>query len=616
MSTQYANADGSVTPKMIRYYEERAKGGTGLVIVEFAYVDDKGSRTEWAQLAGYSDTQLPGLAELAERIRVHGATSCLQIAHAGSQKLHNNPPFVAPSAIPWTEKSPVPKELTIEEIDEILNAFASSTVRAKRAGFEMVELHGAHGYLITQFLSETYNKRTDKYGGSLENRQRFVVELVERCKKAAGKDYPIGIRLSAEDYSGGFNIEDTIVLVKKLEALGIDYIHVSSGTYASRERRITPTYFYPLGNFIPLAHAIKQETKVPVIASGSILDPDMASDCIASGQADMVAMARQLFADPAWANKVQKNDLDEVVRCIRCNEGCLLKIMEGKAVRCWVNPAAGNEAEFELRPPLRKRRVMVIGGGPAGLEAARTAAARGHEVVLFDENERLGGQLIPAAAPRFKQDLVPLNEYLVRQVYKNKVDVHSGSRATAKDIAAFDPEVVFLATGAKPVWPNVRMSKHTPQMVSAFDVVTGKVQVGKRVIVVGGGLIGAETAWMLAEQGKQVTVTTRRDIIGQDLMYISRVVLYDGYKKHGVVSVTNSNLDEITEKGAVFIDRNWERHQYEADTLVLASGMTPQLSLAEDPVMAGRELLILGDARKPRNIGDAIFDGAYLARQI
>lgn len=616
MSTQYAGPDGSVTERMVRYYEERARGGTGLVIVEFAYVDNLASRAEWAQLACHSDTHLPGLSDLAERINVHGSVSCLQLAHAGCQKLHITPPLKAPSAIPWNEQMPVPEELTIAEIDGILTAFAQATLRAKRAGFDMVELHAAHGYLLTEFLSSTWNQRTDKYGGTVDNRQRFLLEMLVRCRELVGPDYPIGVRVSAVDYSGGFSLDDTILLCQRLQELGAAYIHVSSGTYRQREMRITPLYYYPLGNFVDLAAAIKQSVSIPVIASGSILDPDMALDTVASGKADMVAMARQLFADPEWGNKVKDGRLDEIIRCIRCNEGCLLRLIKGKSVRCWVNPSTGNEAEFALRPALRRRRVLVVGGGPAGLEAAFAASARGHEVTLMEAGSRLGGQLIPASVPWFKKDLVPLRERLVRQVEKAPITVHLGAAVTAAGIQSLEPDVIILATGARPVWPDISRPDGHPQMVNAFEVVNGDVTVGDRVVVVGGGLIGAETAWYLAEAGKQVTVTSRQQMIGHDLLPDFRKILLQHYALHNVRQMPNVKLDAVTSAGAVFIDRNWERHAVDADTLVLASGMTSQLQPLEGLNRAVYEIYIIGDARRPRNIGDAIYEGAYLARLI
>ena len=462
MTTRLADPDGTVTEELIQYYLARAHGGTGLLIVEMCSPEPAG-RHRARELGLFDDRFLPGLRELTARLKAAGARAAVQIGHAGGhtrQDVTGMPP-VAPSALPHVvqevdTRTVVPLALTREGIRAVIQAFADATERAKRAGFDVVEIHGAHGYLIAQFLSPLDNHRTDEYGGSLRNRARFALEVLEACRERVG-DLPLIFRVSADEYAaGGVALDDARELSPWLVEAGADALHVSAGCYRSRPSGavMIPPMSYPEGVFLHLARAIKSCVGVPVIAVGRLHDPALAERVLAEGQADMVALGRQLIADPEWPRKVRAGRADEIRPCISCNT-CVDGMREGARIQCLVNAMAGREVQFELRPVPRPRSVMVVGGGPAGMEAARVLALRGHRVVLVEQSDRLGGQLrLAARAPIFQNVetdasvLLRFVEFLGRQLGTVGVAVKLGQAVTPRLVNELKPEVVVLATGA------------------------------------------------------------------------------------------------------------------------------------------------------------------------
>ena len=462
MTTRLATPEGVVTPELIRYYAARAEGGAGLVTVEMCSPEPAG-RHRSGEIGILHDRFLPGLRELTSRLKAAGARSAVQIGHAGGhtrQDVTGVPP-VAPSAIPHKvqevdTRTVVPLELSRQRIGGVVDAFAQAAERAKRAGFDVVEIHGAHGYLIAQFLSPLDNRRADEYGGRLRNRARFALEVMQACRERVG-DYPLVFRVSADEYApGGLTLDEACEMAPWLVEAGAEALHVTGGCYRSRPSGalMIPPMGYPEATFLHLARAVKQRVRVPVIAVGMLHDPSLVERLLAEGQADMVALGRQLIADPEWPRKVREGRLDEIRPCVACNT-CVDGMRDGARLQCLVNPLAARETEFALRPADRARRVLVVGGGPAGMECARLLAQRGHRVALVERERELGGQLrLAAKAPVFQnvetdaRVLLRLVEFLGGQLSKAGVDVMLARAATVELVQALRPEVVVLATGA------------------------------------------------------------------------------------------------------------------------------------------------------------------------
>jgi len=442
MTTRLATAEGAITAELIRYYEARAEGGAGLITVEMCSPAAAG-RHRKHELGILHDSFVPGLRELTSRIKAAGARAAIQIGHAGGHTREDvtGVPPVAPSALPHQVqevdvRTVVPRALTVDEIREVVTAFAEAADRARRAGFDVVEIHGAHGYLIAQFLSPLDNRRTDEYGGSLRHRARIALEVLQACRKRVG-DFPLVFRFSADEYApGGLTLDEACELAPWLVEAGADALHVTGGCYRSRPSGalMIPPMGYPAATFLHLARAIKARVAVPVIAVGRLHDPAVVEQLLVEGQADMVALGRQLIADPEWPRKVRGGRLDEIRPCVACNT-CVDGMREGDRLHCLVNPLAARESEFELRPARRPRSVLVVGGGPAGMETARVLALRGHRVTLVNRERELGGQLrLAAKAPVFQNVetdaavLLKVVAFLGRQLAKVGVDVRLAAR--------------------------------------------------------------------------------------------------------------------------------------------------------------------------------------------
>lgn len=602
------NKDGTVSERAIRYYRDQAAGGAGMIIVEYAYVDEIGSKSAHCHLGISNDEHIPGLAWLAENIEEMGSVPAIQIEHCGRQKFLGTQPIKAPSAIAWPNLyaqhgiEAVPQELTIPEIHEIIKCFGDSALRAKKAGFKLVEIHGAHGYLLTNFFSPTTNHRTDMYGGTLENRARIYFEILEDVRKKVGPDYPVTIRLSGTDYEpDGFPIEDTIWLAKELEKRGIDGINVSGGDHHTMIHQVSPMSIDVCHN-VWAAEAIKKEVEIPIIASGSITLPEYAEDIIASGKGDFVALGRPLWADPEWPNKAAAGHPEDICPCIRCNEGCLQRtFFNYKAVTCAVNPVISREGELKIHPADVKKKVAVIGGGAAGMEAARVAKLRGHDVTIFEAQSKMGGLLNEAEAPEFKADIRPFHKYLETQVEKLAIPVIH-KFVSAEDLKGFD--AVICATGSLPVKPNIPGADKKIAMDAVEAIDCGKA--GKKVVVVGGGLVGTETALDLAEKGHDVTVVEMLPAIMNDCAATDFISYSERIAKIGMKVMTSTCLKEVTDDGVIVANKKKGEIKLDADTVILSLGFKSCDSLYETLKKEDKEVYLVGDAVHPGKIFDAI----------
>jgi 2,4-dienoyl-CoA reductase-like NADH-dependent reductase (Old Yellow Enzyme family)/thioredoxin reductase len=617
MCTRIATHEGYVTKELVDYYGVLARGGAGLIIVEYAYIQPRG-RAVFSQLAAHDNSCIEGLALLAEEIKLHDAVAVLQICHAGRQStsdvLGGQLPL-APSAIPcdWismlTGRTNYCQEMTQDEIEETIEAFSESVVRAQVAGYDAVEFHGAVGYLLMSFLSPYTNKRSDFYGGSLENRARFPLEVIRRSRRKVGHDFPLLYRFSADEFvDGGFTLEQASKFAKILETEGISALHVTGTTYDTIYKHELPMHL-PGGNLIHLAENIKGHVSLPVIGVGSINDPIDADRYIGEGKADMIAMGRALLADPDLPRKAEEGRFDEIRPCIRCNEGCIKAFFVQSPHRCTVNFSCGRERHScnIIRSSFSKK-VTVIGGGPAGLEAARVASQRGHRVVLFESDEAIGGKLIIASKPAFKHDLLRYLEYLRKQTERLDLELRLNTRATPELVSETKPDVVVIATGARAISPEeVGISRADAYQVT--DIFKDGFQIkGDSIVIVGGGYLGCEAALYLAQQGKKVTLLEKLEVVGKDAEILTMANFRELFSHYQIEAITSANVIEVSPGAAVYW-KDGRSHKIKADSAVLALGFRPDL---EDRKMfrhLAKTSYVVGDARSAGKLMQAIHTG-------
>ncbi len=597
------------------YYLERAKGGVGTIILAATSVGVFASDDIWGRKGGV-DAFIDGIHPLIDDIHQTGTRIGIQLWHgnrlpAGIGLQNTGGEAVAPST---TARE---RQLTIPEIKLIISRFAQAASNVRRAGFDFVEVHGAHGYLVCQFFSPATNERSDEYGGDLAGRMRFGTECVSAMRSAVGDDYPIFYRLGAwENIPNGITVEDSAQFAVRLEKTGADVIDVSLGrTTGSGGATASPGPEQPEGTFAPLVEAIKRAVKVPVIAVGRFRTPQVVEEVLAQGKADMVAIGRQLIADPHWLEKAATGRTEDIIPCISCNV-CFESGLAGLGLKCSVNAVSGRESELTVEPALRPKRVMVVGGGPAGMEAARVAALRGHEVVLYERQNELGGQLTVAAVPPYKHELALLNRYLIHQLEKTNVQVKLGVEVTPELVEKEKPDTVILAAGAMPLIPEIP-GMNKCQKATAADVLSGTVDVGEKVVVIGGELVGCETADFLSQEGKKVTVVRRGPEMASKMYPSNRHALLARLKEKDVVLITGvKEYEAITQEGLVIIDSEGNRQTLECDTIVLAAGAISNDQMAKALEGKVGEIRLAGDCVQPRRIVDAIHEGARLGREI
>jgi 2,4-dienoyl-CoA reductase-like NADH-dependent reductase (Old Yellow Enzyme family)/thioredoxin reductase len=628
MYTKFGTEFGAVTDRMINFYVACAKGGAALLTIENTCVEWPRGKCGANPLRVDDDKFIQGLNELTEAVHLHGSKIATNPQHAGRQsdtEATEGVELIAPSSVPPPAISQagsgyilgatkdIPRAMTIEEVREVEDKFVEAARRTKAAGMDSVELHAAHGYIFSNFFSPRTNLRSDLYGGTLENRARFAVEVIQKIKQKLG-DFPVIYRFSAEEYvEGGTTIGESIFLVQKLEEAGVDAFHVSCGEYDSIYMAV-PCFDIPPGVNLKLSEKIKKVVNVPVITVGKFT-PELAEEAIKTGKADIIAFGRPLFADPELPNKVFEGRLDDIRPCIYCNEGCFGRLFRGLPPSCDVNYEHGYETKREIKLAEEKKNVLVIGGGPAGMEAARVAALRGHKVTLHEKGDRLGGQFVYASAAPFKEDFKPLLTWFQGQLKKHKVKVELGKESTPGMIDKLGPDAVIVATGANPKIPEILVD--SKKAVRAIDVLSGKV-VGQRVVVAGGGQIGCETAWFLAGKGKEVSIVEQQPLVSAGQNVASQMLLVKRLRELKVSIITNTFIDSITEDGVVVIDRSG-KYIIEADTVVLALGVQPEAELAEQLKGKINKLYIIGDCSKPQieyRLRNAIHEGSRVAREI
>jgi len=617
IATNLTHVSGEISDRQVFHYARRARGGAGLIIVENACVDYPAGRHGATQPRIDSDEFIPGLARLARAVHDAGAAVSIELTHPGlnaSLRFSGGRRPVAPSPTPFRTDGVLPKELSFEEIEALIEAYAEAALRAKRAGFDMVELQGGHGLLINQFLSPLTNHRSDRYGGSRANRLRFVADLACAIRELCGGRFPITIRLAADDMvDGGIDPEEGKVLAAGLEAIGIDMIQADLGL-CPKEKRLEPMP-YPQGWRAYLAQGLKGVVSIPVAAVGVIREPEFAEGLLSEGKADLVVLGRTLIADPDWPNKAKAGHPERIRKCIGCGECVKARHAEDRPIRCGVNPVIGMDPAFErIEPAEEPKNVLVIGGGPAGMEAARITALRGHEVIILDEGERLGGTLNIASVPPGKGKIRWLIEYYENELSRLGVTVKLGVHATRDTVDEINPDAIILATGC--ACPQVEIpGADRPHVVTAKNLLSGKGSVdGDAVVVIGGGLLGLETALFLATNGNRVTVLKRYKTIASNLEPIYRDYILRELEENDVSILTEVRVDHIDDQTVLVTDRDGETRRIEAASVVLARDPIPLRDL--EGKLHGFNVHAIGDCVRPRLIIDAIREGYLAGRTI
>ena len=629
-----ATPDGYVTRELIEWEKSLARGGAGIVTIGDTAIDFDYAVTHPSSLNLGTDHVIPGLRTLVEAIQRYGAKASIELNHGGrlaSPWLRNGREPIAPSSIPFGmsgefglrgeegRRKVHVREMDQDLIDQVIDNFASACYRCLMAGFEMVMIHGAHGQLLAQFASPYTNRRKDGYGGSLENRAKFPIEVLTAIRRKVGNKLAIEYRISGDELiPEGMHEEETIEFIKMIQDK-IDLIHISVGTItepSTAPDMCQPTYI-PHAYLVHYAEKIKKAVRIPVTCVGSISDLEMADKIIAEGKADIVAMARAIIADPEIVNKTQRGELEDIRPCLRCCS-CTEQTAHIFPIRCAVNPVTGREVEFGyIRPAEEKKKVVIVGGGPAGMEAAQVASSRGHQVTLYEKEDKLGGTLILAAGPPFKADMKRYLDWMVKTTERHPVEIKLSTEATADTIKAEKPNVLILAVGAAPQAPDIPGATK-PTAVWAGDVMVGSAKVGKRVVVVGAGMTGCETALHLVQQGKKVTLIDMlgQSEIAQDAPIFPKLALMGLFHKHGVEIQTEVKLEEVTDQGVLVIDKQWRRYEIAADTVVFAMGIKARSETVKALQGLAREVYVIGDCANPRNLMAAIHDAFNVAVEI
>jgi 2,4-dienoyl-CoA reductase-like NADH-dependent reductase (Old Yellow Enzyme family)/thioredoxin reductase len=608
-----AKLDGTIPQQYKDFFVARAQGGVGMIVlssVDFAHL-------EVPLQASVAERVVGEIREVVQAVHDYDVRVGVQLHHSGRQIPPVSLPgyeVVAASPIPWSPRSPIPRELSVGEIEELIERHVSAAMQVKETGSDFVEVKACHGYLLSNFLSPHSNRRTDEYGGDIEGRARFTLEVIKRIRQAVGDEFLICCRLNGSDYvKGGLTLEEAKVVAPQFVAAGADFLSVSAGVYGSYPV-IVPPFDTPHGCFVHLAEGIKSVVSVPIIAVGRITEPWMAEDILDAGKADIVAMARALIADPDLPTKARRGEFNDIRRCIGCNQGCQ-DVVPGWDLTCLVNPAAGREREMDIIPATRAKKVLVIGGGPAGLEAARVAALRGHKVILCEEERELGGQWRLAAIPPHKQEFAEFLSYQLRQLKELGVEVRLGKSVTAAVVDEEKPDVAIVAAGARPLIPPMP-GVEGDNVTNAWDVLAGKSETGHRVLVVGGNRVGLETAYFLASLGKTVTVVEMLEHTGRDLGPTVRWHLRHRLAEQGVQLLTSTRVEGISNDGISVSKGAGQEIWQDFDTVVLTTDTSGGDKLVEKIKKNLKEVYVIGDAAEPRNAFHAIREGAEVGRKV
>ena len=635
--------DGEVTDQLIDFYQERAAGGVGLIVVGGCPIDDVSIM--WQAPCINDDRFIDGLGRLARAVHDQGAMLAAQLYQPGryafSGLLDGRQP-IAPSPIRSKLTGEIPQEMTKEDITRVIGSFAAAAGRAKAAGLDAVEILGSAGYLICQFLSPLTNQRQDEYGGSMENRMRFGLETAQAVREAAGPDMAVIVRIAGNDFMPGSHTNaEAVQFAAALEKTGVDAFNVTGGWHETKVPQIPMNL--PRGGFVYLAQGVKKNTSLPVIACNRINDPELAECIISGGRADLVGVARGLIADPEWVNKAREGRTKQINYCIACNQGCFDHVFSLKQVGCLVNPRAGREAETRIEPAAQPKKIMVAGGGPAGLSFALTAARRSHSVSLYEKADNLGGQIHLAAALPERSEFLTMIRSLEARALAAGVKIVTG-RAVDADLAQSEkPDLLAVACGGRPLeapFPGADRAN----VVQAWDVLAGRAETGPNVVVIGGGAVGCETALFLARIGsltadelnflflnraetpeelfrlattgvKKVTMLEMTGRVGSDIGMTTGWIIRQDLKQRGVRVLTKTKALEITDEGVSVVKEEKET-LIPAETVVLALGTQPEDGLTASLAGSGLETLTMGDADRPAKAFDAVRQGFDLAMKV
>ena len=630
---------GEVTDPLVNFYAERARGGVGLAIVGGCPIDEFGGMV--GMIALHDDRFIPGLKRLTDAVKNHGAKIAAQLYQAGrythSAMIGGRKPISA-SAVRSRLTGETPRALALEEIPGVQDKFAEAAVRSREAGFDAVEILGSAGYLISQFLSPITNLREDEYGGSFENRMRFGIETISEVRKALGPDFPILLRIAGNDFMKGSNTNrEAKLFAAEAEKAGIDLFNVTGGWHETRVPQLTMGV--PRKAYVYLARGVRSAVSGPVISSNRINDPKAAEEVLRSGGADLVTMARGLLADPNLPNKARTGKSRLIYHCVACNQGCFDSIFQGRPATCTVNPRAGREAELQIKPAPKSRKIIVVGGGPAGMTLACTAKDRGHHVILMEKSDKLGGQILLNHSIPGRQELETAAIDLIHNLQDKGVETIMEKTATPDIIREMAPDVVVVAPGAQPATPKIK-GIDGDNVIQAWELLGKNAETGKNVVVLGGNAVGLETALFLANQGtlspevlhflmvnraetpetltklldrgsKQVTVVEMTKKAGADVGLTTKWTLMGELKRLGVKITTQTEAVGITPEGLQVEDEQGPGF-IPADTVVLAVGSKAENSLVKELEDQVPEIHVIGDAKKPRNLPAAIREGFQL----
>ena len=632
-----ADAEGGFNQRGIDYYAERAKGGTGLIITGVTFVENKIEEHGMPNCPCPTHNPVHFVRtgrEMTERIHAYGAKIFLQLSGGfGRVTIPTNlgefPP-VAPSPIPHRWLNKTCRALSVEEIRYIVKKFGEAARHAQRAGFDGIEVHAVHeGYLIDQFAIALFNQRADEYGGGLENRLRFAREIVEEIKTCCGPDFPVALRYSPKSMMKGWregalpgeefkeagrDLDEGVEAAKLLVEYGYDALDIDVGAYDAWWWNHPPMY-QKKGLYREYAKLMKESVDAPVLMAGRMDNPDMASACIENGVCDIISLGRPLLADPDYVNKVRSGRYNQVRPCLSCHEGCMGRIQEYSMLNCAVNPQACRERDMAYRPINRPKKILIAGGGVAGCEAARVLAERGHEPHVYEASDRLGGNLIPGGAPDFKEDDRALAAWYTEELERLRVPVTLNHRVTKEDVPAGKYDAVIIATGAV---PKMFSLGDDARVHAAADVLRGKRNVGNVIVVVGGGLVGCETALWLAKQGKRVTIVEALDkllAINGPLCHANSEMLEALIPFNGIDVLTNARVRKF-ENGKLKVDVKGGERSLEAEDVILCVGYKEENSLYKELEFDIPELYLLGDARRVANIMYAVWDAFEVANHI
>lgn len=637
--------DGFITKKLTNFYVERAKGGAGLLVVGGCYVDIYAKGLP-SMIAVDDDKYLPKLTEFTKT--VHDAREnvkiCCQLYHGGAyafpQIIGRQP--IAPSAVYSKFSKTTPKEMTLEDIKREQQAFVDATIRAKKAGFDAVEICANAGYLMDQFISPKTNKRNDQYGGSLENRLRFPIETIKLMRSSV-PDFVIGYRISGDDFVPGSNTYKEKAIIAEELGKYLDYFNVTGGWHETKTPQLTMDV--PEGCYTYLAENIKKHVSIPIFSSNRINTPELAEQVLMAGKADAICIGRGLIADPYLPMKASKGELRDIMNCIGCNQGCFDNVFRMMPVTCLRNARAGNEARTELKPLKEKKKVMVIGSGPGGLEAARVAAIRGHEVHIFEKEDKIGGLLNIIWVPPGRNEFKRMIENYTYWIQKHGIQMHLQQEVSIEKVKEFNPDVVFIATGSKPTRPPIK-GIDRKNIYWANDVFSGDAPVGKNNVIIGGGATGIELAIFLTKYGalsreafdfltfykaleteialemlhegrNQVTVLEMLPKLGSALGKTTKWVLLDKCDALGVKLITGVNIQEIGDDYVNYLDAaDKEQVINNVDYIYYATGVEPNDSLSKEIKLLNIKVEKIGDARKPQTVMEAVARGYKIGNAI